>query len=58
MKVLDLSHSYLTKLPVGIGKLVSLHYLNLSKTCIIELPMDLKDLTNLRCLILDSTYSE
>ena len=40
IKVLDLSHSYLTMLPVGIGKLVSL------QTGTRELPMELKDLTN------------
>ncbi|RVW24660.1 Retrovirus-related Pol polyprotein from transposon TNT 1-94 [Vitis vinifera] len=48
-----LSKNYeLTELPVEIGELVTLQYLNLSLTGIKELPMELKKLTKLRCLFL------
>ncbi|KAJ0099256.1 hypothetical protein Patl1_21864 [Pistacia atlantica] len=56
LKVLDLSLSRgLFKLPVGVSKLVSLQYLNLSRTPIRELPVELKALTNLKCLSLENT---
>ncbi|KAJ0099548.1 hypothetical protein Patl1_21860 [Pistacia atlantica] len=55
LKVLDLSFNhYLCKLPVGVSKLVSLQYLNLSRTPILELPVELKALTNLKCLSLEN----
>ncbi|KAJ0042734.1 hypothetical protein Pint_19168 [Pistacia integerrima] len=56
LKVLDLSLSRaLSILPVGVPKLVSLQYLNLSHTPIRELPVELKALTNLKCLNLENT---
>uniref|UniRef100_A0A5B7BNC0 Uncharacterized protein n=1 Tax=Davidia involucrata TaxID=16924 RepID=A0A5B7BNC0_DAVIN len=56
IRVLDLSRNYeLTELPVGIGKLISLEYLNLSDTSIAELPIELKNLTKLRCLLVAHT---
>ena len=54
IRVLALVENYeLTELPVEIGELVTLQYLNLSLTGIKELPMELKKLTKLRCLVLD-----
>ncbi|KAJ0043597.1 hypothetical protein Pint_19172 [Pistacia integerrima] len=56
LKVLNLSFSRgLSKLPVGVSKLVSLQYLNLSSTPIIKLPVELKALTDLKCLSLENT---
>ncbi|KAH9666894.1 putative disease resistance protein [Citrus sinensis] len=54
LTVLNLSNNgFLTKLPPGISKLVSLQYLNLSKTSIRELPKELKALVNLKYLNLE-----
>ncbi|KAK2651489.1 hypothetical protein Ddye_011345 [Dipteronia dyeriana] len=54
LKVLNLSSNrFLNELPPGISKLVSLQYLNLSKTPIRELPNELKSLVNLKCLNLE-----
>ncbi|KAJ9672997.1 hypothetical protein PVL29_026321 [Vitis rotundifolia] len=54
IRVMALVENYeLTKLPVEIGELVTLQYLNLSLTGIEELPMELKKLTKLRCLVVD-----
>ncbi|KAJ9692295.1 hypothetical protein PVL29_011382 [Vitis rotundifolia] len=53
IKVLDLSHTSISRLPDGFGKLVTLQYLNLSKTNLCQLSMELKSLTSLRCLLLD-----
>ncbi|XP_002278659.1 probable disease resistance protein At1g61310 [Vitis vinifera] len=53
IKVLDLSHTSISRLPDGFGKLVTLQYLNLSKTNLSQLSMELKSLTSLRCLLLD-----
>lgn len=54
LTVLNLSNnSFLTKLPPGISKLISLQYLNLSKTSIKELPKELKALVNLKYLNLE-----
>ncbi|KAL5756335.1 hypothetical protein ACOSQ2_021081 [Xanthoceras sorbifolium] len=54
LEVLNLSNNEdLTELPVEIGALISLHYLNLSKTCLRKLPIEFKNLTQLRILLLD-----
>ncbi|KAK9232388.1 hypothetical protein WN943_022634 [Citrus x changshan-huyou] len=55
LKVLNLSHCELTKLPVGISELVSLQHLDLSESDIEELPGELKALVNLKCLDLEYT---
>ncbi|KAJ9692296.1 hypothetical protein PVL29_011383 [Vitis rotundifolia] len=55
IKVLDFSFVGITKLPTGIGKLVTLQYLNLSNTAIRELSAELATLKGLRYLILDSS---
>ncbi|XP_015573825.1 disease resistance protein SUMM2 [Ricinus communis] len=56
LKVLDLSSNHgLAELPEGIGKLINLHYLNLSWTAIKEMSTEIKKLTKLRCLVLDNT---
>ena len=54
IKVLDFSNARITKLPTGIGKLVSLQYLNLSNTDLRELSAELVTLKSLRYLILHS----
>ncbi|KAL6334365.1 hypothetical protein AAG906_014766 [Vitis piasezkii] len=41
----------------GIDKLVTLQYLNLSRTNISELPIEMKNLKELRCLLMDVMYS-
>nr|AKE49467.1 NBS-LRR disease resistance protein NBS52 [Dimocarpus longan] len=52
--VLNLSNNKdLTELPIEIGALKSLYYLNLSKTRLRELPHEVKNLTQLRILLLD-----
>ena len=51
LRVLDLSRNTMTELPQGISNLVSLQYLSLSKN-IKELPIELKNLGNLKCLLL------
>ncbi|KAJ0007078.1 hypothetical protein Pint_30374 [Pistacia integerrima] len=54
LKVLNLSHNRLCKLPIGVSKLVSLQYLDLSYNLTIqELSVELKALTNLKCLSLE-----
>ena len=54
IRVLDFSNNILlTKLPLEIGNLVTLQYLNLSGTRIEYLPMELKNLKKLRFLMLD-----
>ncbi|KAH9666811.1 putative disease resistance protein [Citrus sinensis] len=55
LKVLNLSYSKLTSLPLGISKLVSLQHLDLSESDIEELPGELKALVNLKCLDLEYT---
>ncbi|ESR40725.1 hypothetical protein CICLE_v10024850mg [Citrus x clementina] len=57
LKVLNLSYSKRTNLPVGISKLVSLQHLDLSESDIEELPGELKALVNLKCLDLECTRS-
>lgn len=58
IRVLDLSNHYeRIKLPTKIGNLVTLQYLNLSGTRTKYLPMELKNLKKLRCLILDYMHS-
>ncbi|KAI9160636.1 hypothetical protein LWI28_010188 [Acer negundo] len=58
LKVLNLSQNDdLTELPVGISELVELQHLDLSYTGIVELPEELKALTNLKCLNLEYTDS-
>ena len=55
--VLDLgNHDNLIDLPIEIGKLFTLQYLNLSDTGIITLPMELRNLKKLRCLLLDDLF--
>ncbi|KAL6313588.1 hypothetical protein AAG906_006956 [Vitis piasezkii] len=57
VRVLDLSNNFkLMKLPVEIRNLVTLQYLNLSCTSIEYLPVELKNLKKLRCLILNDMY--
>ncbi|WCJ40585.1 Disease resistance protein (CC-NBS-LRR class) family [Euphorbia peplus] len=57
LKVVDLSENReLTELPSGISNVGSLQYLNLSKTGIRQLPVELKKLVNLKCLNLEYTY--
>ncbi|KAL6313624.1 hypothetical protein AAG906_006995 [Vitis piasezkii] len=57
IRVLDLSNNFeLGELPVEIGDLVTLQYLNLSDTKIKYLPVELKNLKKLRCLILNDMY--
>lgn len=57
LKVLDLSENIgLTELPSGISRLVSLQYLNLSRTSIRQLPLELRNLVKLKCLNLEHTY--
>ncbi|KAJ0076239.1 hypothetical protein Patl1_34788 [Pistacia atlantica] len=54
LKVLNLSHNRLCKLPIGVSKLVSLQYLDLSYNLTIqESSVELKALTNLKCLSLE-----
>ena len=45
------------ELPAEIGNLVTLQYLNLSNTSIEYLPVELKNLKKLRCLVLNCMYS-
>ncbi|KAI9160331.1 hypothetical protein LWI28_007149 [Acer negundo] len=54
LTVLNLSNNEdLRELPIEIGALISLRYLNLSKTCVSNLPIEVKNLTQLRILLLD-----
>ncbi|KAJ9692226.1 hypothetical protein PVL29_011342 [Vitis rotundifolia] len=54
IRVLDLSENEeLMELPLEICRLESLEYLNLSLTSIKMMPIELKNLTKLRCLILN-----
>ncbi|XVE92488.1 hypothetical protein REPUB_Repub01dG0101500 [Reevesia pubescens] len=54
LRVLDLSENeHLEELPVGISKLVSLEYLDLSRIRVRQLPVELKALENLKCLIFE-----
>ncbi|MFQ6620792.1 hypothetical protein Gotur_002705 [Gossypium turneri] len=56
LRVLDLSgNRNLEELPVGIGKLVSLEHLNLSRTGIKKLPVEMKALAKLKYLNLEGT---
>lgn len=58
LRVLDLAaNPCLTYLPVGISKLVSLQYLNLSNTAIEELPSELKNLVMLKYLNLNNAIN-
>ncbi|KAJ4718292.1 NBS-LRR type disease resistance protein [Melia azedarach] len=57
LKVLNLSNNRsLTELPSGVSKLVSLEYLDLSRTAIKKLSKELEFLVNLKCLKLESTF--
>ncbi|KAL6334860.1 hypothetical protein AAG906_023665 [Vitis piasezkii] len=54
IRVLDLSYNAnLVELPLEICRLESLEFLNLAWTGIKKMPIELKNLTKLRCLILD-----
>ncbi|XP_034695233.1 disease resistance protein SUMM2-like [Vitis riparia] len=55
IKVLDLSNAGITKLPTGIGKLVTLQYLNLLNTDLRELSAELATLKRLRYLLLEGS---
>ncbi|XP_051119140.1 probable disease resistance protein At1g12290 isoform X2 [Andrographis paniculata] len=56
LKVLDLSwNRNLVELPSSIGELVQLEFLNLSLTAIKELPIELKNSTKMKHLLLDYT---
>ncbi|KAF2323131.1 hypothetical protein GH714_033587 [Hevea brasiliensis] len=56
LTVLDLSKNiWLAELPDSIGALINLHYINLSFTSIKELPIEVKNLKNLKVLLLDYT---
>ena len=58
IRVLDISENEkLVELPVEIGDLITLQYLNLSWTGIKYLPTELKNLKFLRCLRLDGMFS-
>ncbi|KAJ9673013.1 hypothetical protein PVL29_026335 [Vitis rotundifolia] len=58
IRVLDLSNNNRPmELPAEIDNLVTLQYLNLSNTSIEYLPVELKNLKKLRCLILNYMYS-
>ncbi|KAL6335708.1 hypothetical protein AAG906_039471 [Vitis piasezkii] len=58
IRVLDLSgNGELVELPLEICRLESLEYLNLTWMRINKLPIELKNLTKLRCLILDHVSS-
>ncbi|XP_062089576.1 disease resistance protein RPS5-like [Humulus lupulus] len=58
LRVLDLSgNQSLDLLPEGIASLKNLQYLNLSRTALRTLPVDIKNLKELRCFLLNDTYS-
>ncbi|XP_010110286.2 disease resistance protein SUMM2 [Morus notabilis] len=58
LAVLDFSgNESLTSLPKGIGNLRNLQYLNLSGTALRALPVEIKNLKKLKCLLLNDTYS-
>ncbi|KAI6689550.1 hypothetical protein NL676_026378 [Syzygium grande] len=55
LAVLNLSdNEHIKSFPEGICNLINLQYLNLSGTCISELPKGIKNLTRLRWLLLDN----
>ncbi|KAK3439989.1 hypothetical protein EUGRSUZ_B00330 [Eucalyptus grandis] len=57
LKVLDLSdNKIIDSFPEEICNLISLEHLNLSSTCIVKLPKEIKNLTRLRCLLFDNRY--
>ncbi|XP_057969076.1 probable disease resistance protein At5g63020 [Malania oleifera] len=57
LTVLDISdNENIDEIPCGIGALVSLQYLNLSRTRIVRLPLELQNLTKLRCFIINKMY--
>ncbi|CAK9153521.1 unnamed protein product [Ilex paraguariensis] len=57
LKVLDQSRNRnLVDLPLEIGELTSLQYLNISSTRIIRLPVQLQNLVNLKILDMDDIY--
>ncbi|GMN37272.1 hypothetical protein TIFTF001_006671 [Ficus carica] len=56
--VLDLSgNECLTLLPEGIGDLVNLQYLNLSRTALRALPVEIRNLKKLKCFLLNDMYN-
>ncbi|XVF24825.1 hypothetical protein REPUB_Repub13aG0161200 [Reevesia pubescens] len=58
LKVLSLRRNEgITELPVGISTLVSLEYLDLSRTRIRHVPIELKALEKLKCLKLECIYT-
>ncbi|RVW28706.1 Disease resistance protein RPS5 [Vitis vinifera] len=58
IRVLNLSATHrLTEFPVGVERLINLEYLNLSMTCIKQLPTEIRNLAKLRCLLLDSMHA-
>ncbi|KAK0598178.1 hypothetical protein LWI29_032287 [Acer saccharum] len=59
LTVLNLSNNkILWELPVEICALINLQYLNLSKTYVSKLPIEVKNLTQLRILLLDRMMTE
>ena len=58
LRVLNLSDNHeLRMLPEVIGELINFHYLNLSSASIGELGVGIKNLKNLKILLLDDTFS-
>ncbi|XP_072950993.1 disease resistance protein RPS2-like [Typha angustifolia] len=55
LKILDISHTSISRLPSGIGSLACLQYLDFCNTQISSLPKELESLVNLRFLLFSHT---